>query len=178
MRRHPSPSRTSSGTHVDAEVEGATHMTSGIPREVGFLVHPPFTLLDLSGPLEAFKWAEQMRPGSYRLSVTSLDGGEVIATSRLPIITRPVSGDRLDTLIVVGGCPETIPRALLDHVRLASAGTRRVASVSTGTFILAGAGLLDGRAATTHWQFAAKLQAMYPAIQVDADRVFVDASGV
>src|SRR5262245_61758535 len=155
-------------------------MTSSIPREIGFLVYPSFTLLDLSGPLEVFKLAQRMVRGSYRISVMSLQGGEVPATSGLPSITRPVTEDSIDTLIVVGGsgARQRVPRDLHDYVKRASARARRVASVCTGAFILAGAGLLDGRAATTHWKHAAKLQARYPAIQVDADRIYIDASGV
>jgi transcriptional regulator GlxA family with amidase domain len=89
---------------------------SGIPREVGFLVYPSFALLELSGPLEVFKWAEQMRPGSYRISVMSLRGGEVMACSGLPIMTRPVNWDDVDTLIVVGGNAVTTssPRDMLN----------------------------------------------------------------
>jgi transcriptional regulator GlxA family with amidase domain len=164
----------------ETRIEEAAQMQSGIPREVGFLVYPSFTLLDLSGPLEAFRWAEQMKPTSYRISVMSLQGGEVTDTSGLRIITQPVNENSIDTLIVVGGSAarKAIPRDVLDYVRLTSARARRVASVCTGAFILAEAGLLDGRAATTHWQFAAKLQATYPAIQVDADRIFIGASGV
>jgi transcriptional regulator GlxA family with amidase domain len=62
---------------------------------------------------------------------------------------------------------------LLAFARRAAAASRRVASVCTGAFILAGAGLLDGRAAATHWRYAALLQRQYPLVRVDGDRIFV-----
>jgi len=59
-----------------------------------------------------------------------------------------------------------------------AATARRIASVCTGAFLLAAAGLLDGRRATTHWRFASRLQATYPAVQVDADKIFLKDSSV
>jgi transcriptional regulator GlxA family with amidase domain len=70
-------------------------------------------------------------------------------------------------------CPKTI-----NFIRTAGAGSRRTASVCTGAFLLAASGVLDGRRATTHWRFAAKLQAMYPKVQVEGDRVFLNERGV
>jgi transcriptional regulator GlxA family with amidase domain len=82
----------------------------------------------------------------------------------------------LDTLIVVGG-PGTRSAAnspaLTRFVRDAAGRCRRVASVCTGAFILAASGLLDGRAATTHWRYAASLQRRYPAIRVNGERIFI-----
>ena len=82
----------------------------------------------------------------------------------------------IDTLLVVGGLgtrnSEADP-ALLAWLREAARAARRVASVCTGAFVLAAAGLLDGRRGTTHWRYAASLARQYPAIRVEPDRIFV-----
>src|SRR6185503_14850851 len=79
----------------------------------------------------------------------------------------------LDTLVVVGGPVERQPSANgLSRLRVAARRSRRVASVCTGAFTLAAVGLLDGRRATTHWRYAARLQREYPSIRVEADRIF------
>lgn len=156
-------------------------MNSAITRHVVFFVYPGFVLLDLSGPLEAFSIAESMLPGSYRLTVASLEGGEIESSARLKVMTRRSTANALDTFLVAGDfglsdrdvSPETI-----DVIRAASAGARRTASVCMGAFLLAASGLLNGRRVTTHWLFAAKLQERYPAINVDGDRIFLHDSGV
>jgi transcriptional regulator GlxA family with amidase domain len=82
----------------------------------------------------------------------------------------------IDTLLIAGGSGHTqagADEALIDWIATASARAVRTASVCTGAFLLARAGLLDGRRATTHWAEAAQLQAAYPRIQVDAEPVFV-----
>src|SRR4029077_14304863 len=79
----------------------------------------------------------------------------------------------VDTLIVIGGRIEPLLSAdTLARIVDALSRCRRVASVCTGAFTLAGAGLLDGRRATTHWRYAARLQREYPSIRVEADRIF------
>src|SRR6266478_7321760 len=79
----------------------------------------------------------------------------------------------LDTLIVIGGRIDPLLSAsTLSHIVDASNRCRRVASVCTGAFTLAAAGLLDGRRATTHWRYAARLQRDYPSIRVEADRIY------
>jgi transcriptional regulator GlxA family with amidase domain len=70
-----------------------------------------------------------------------------------------------------------VPKRSISY-ETAGAGSRRTASVCTGAFLLAASGVLDGRRATTHWRFAAKLQAMYPKVQVEGDRVFLNERGV
>lgn len=69
-----------------------------------------------------------------------------------------------------------VPRAI-ELIRTASSGARRTASVCTGAFLLAASGLLDGRRATTHWRYAPKLKALYPAVRVDGDRIFLNDTG-
>jgi transcriptional regulator GlxA family with amidase domain len=156
-------------------------MNSAINRHIAFFVYPGFVLLDLSGPLEAFASAEETAPGSYRLTVMSLEGGEVESSTRLKVMAEMASADAIDTFIVVGdfGLPtRTVSPETIDFIRAASAGARRTASVCMGAFLLAASGILNGRRATTHWRFAPKLQAMYPTIRVDGDRIFLNEAGV
>jgi transcriptional regulator GlxA family with amidase domain len=156
-------------------------MISAINRHIAFFVYPGFVLLDLSGPLEAFSAAEETAPGSYRLTVMSLEGGAVDSSTRLKVMTEMAVADAIDTFVVVGdfGLPtRTVSPETVDFICTASAGARRTASVCMGAFLLAASGILNGRRATTHWRFAPKLQAMYPAIRVDGDRIFLNEAGV
>ena len=91
------------------------------------------------------------------------------------MIAEGLFDDPLDTLIVAGGWGSREAAACLEtlaFIRSASARARRIASVCSGAFILAAAGLLDGRRATTHWGRAAELARAYPQVQVDPDRIF------
>lgn len=131
--------------------------------------------------MEAFAAAEAMRPGSYRLSVMSLEGGEIATYGGLKIMTEPADPNSIDTLIVVGDANlpyRLAPPATSDFIRAAAAKTRRTASVCSGAFLLAAAGLLDGRRATTHWRYAARLRAAYPSVRVDGDRIFINEGGI
>src|SRR6266446_1420944 len=143
-------------------------------RTIGFYVSPGFQMLDLAGPAGAFEAAnDQLENPVYRVHILAADKGAV--TSSLGMATAAASLDDavLDTLVVVGG-PIDPPPSVGVQGRLvkASSRCRRVASVCTGAFALAAAGLLDGRRATTHWRYAARLQRDYPSVRVEADRIF------
>ena len=158
-----------------------------MPRLITFLVFPDFQILDLTGPLEVFSQADRERPGSYTLRTVALDPGVVTASCGLPILAAsPESPNAdgegskdaaaIDTLVVVGG--RGTPGALRDPryaqwIARTSLATRRTASVCSGAFLLAEAGLLDGRRATTHWNACGRLAARYPAVQVDPEPIFV-----
>ncbi|CAH2602223.1 GlxA family transcriptional regulator [Rhodovastum atsumiense] len=146
-----------------------------MPRHVCFLVYPGFVLMDLGGPLEALSTAGDMSGGGYRFSVVSMAGGMVRGSSGLEIATTALAFEPMDTFIVVGA-PRPPDGAWLKGmaptIARASGLARRTASVCTGAFLLAAAGILDGRIATTHWHYAPKLQARYPALRVDGDRIF------
>jgi transcriptional regulator GlxA family with amidase domain len=114
---------------------------------------------------------------AYDVRVVSTSGGLVSGSSGVAIDTvSPPSSNHLDTLVVVGAPTTEIlydQTECADLVRLIAPRARRKASVCTGAFLLAAAGLLDGRRATTHWRYAAELQRRYPLLKVDADRIFI-----
>lgn len=146
-------------------------------RDIGFVVFPGFQIQDLSGPLSAFEIAGNVTAHSaYRCQVVSLTGGEVVSSAGLGVVTQKIRPKPFDTLIVVGGAVSAHPDALgpvADHLALAEVSrSRRIASVCTGAFILASAGLLNGRRATTHWKHTSHLRHQYPKVKVEADRIF------
>lgn len=144
-------------------------------HNIKFFVFDGHQILDLAGPLAAFDAVGKItgRP-SYGLEVLSHAGGMVLSSAGVPVGTQSHKQAVADTLIVVGGdiCSMIKP-IQVDSVAALAAGTPRVASVCTGAFLLAEAGLLDGRRATTHWRAAQRLQRRYPAIRVEIDRIFV-----
>ena len=154
-------------------------------RRIGFVIYPDCEILDVCGPFEAFWFADRMlgllgrtQEPSYQLLVLAaapgpirtMSGMEVIATHRYGDIT-----EGLDTLVVVGGfgCEEASKdRALVEWVRSMAPKARRVASICSGAFILAAAGLLHHRRVTTHWMYSDLLAKTYPSIEVDANLIF------
>ena len=148
-----------------------------IARDVAFLIFPGFQIQDLTGPLAAFEVAGGLDGDRrYRIHVVAQGGGTVKSSSGLDVVARPIPRKSCDTFIVVGGgasrTPADMPPGLSATVRGMAARSRRIASVCTGAFTLAEAGLLDGRRATTHWKFTALLQRMYPRVKVKGDRIY------
>ncbi|HEY1918600.1 MAG TPA: GlxA family transcriptional regulator [Streptosporangiaceae bacterium] len=139
--------------------------------------------IDVVGPHEVFANAGDRarslgRRGGYRVRVASVRGGPVRTESGLELGTVPLPGpaEAIDTLVVAGGNGSRAASAdpdLTGFVRDTAGRCRRVASVCTGAFILAAAGLLDGRRVTTHWASAQKLQAAYPALDVDPGPLYL-----
>jgi transcriptional regulator GlxA family with amidase domain len=147
-------------------------------RTIGILVYPAFQLLDAAGPIAAFELASRDQvPAAYRLRLLARTKGPVASSSGVPLIAeRFADVSALDTLIVAGGqgAREGEPeRQTIAWLRAVARRTRRVTSVCTGAFLLAEAGLLDGRRATTHWQRAALFAQRYPEVRVEPDRIFV-----
>ena len=108
----------------------------------------------------------------YKVRVLSESGGIARSSIGVAIATERLSGT-CDTLLVAG--PTAIapsPKPVLTFLRREAGRSRRVASICTGAFILAEAGILDGRRATTHWLYARELQARYPRVRVEEDRIF------
>ncbi|WP_248961689.1 GlxA family transcriptional regulator [Sphaerisporangium perillae] len=152
--------------------------------EVLVVVYDGVQLLDVAGPLEAFDGATRASAGAYRVRLASLGGRDVVTSSgvRLGVDTdlARVEGAP-DTLLVAGGWGHAAAvgdRELVGQVRRLSGGARRTVSVCTGAFVLAEAGLLDGRRATTHWAYCADLAEAYPAVTVEPDAIFVRDAGV
>jgi len=147
-----------------------------VARSIWFVVFPGFELLDLGGPLCAFNLAIDFHGAAYQVRVVSSSGGLIRGSSGIAIETvAPPSPHHLDTLIVVGAPTADTLYAQSETARLIAdlaPRARRKASVCTGAWLLATAGLLDGRRATTHWRFAPELARQFPAIKVDADRIF------
>lgn len=151
-------------------------MTHRPPLTVGFFITPAFTLLDLGGALEPFHLANWLGGERYRIRVLSASGGQVRSSEGVTVGSEPAEIVGLDTLFVIGG-EGTVEQPLeTEHTAFVRAaydgGIRRVASVCVGAFILAAAGLLDGRRATTHWMYAPELQRRHPNVKVDGDRIF------
>ena len=152
-------------------------------RSVQIVVFPGLQTLDAVGPAEAFWTAHRLR-GDSQYEV------ELVASSRAPIRTgsgielvphRALPRRAADTLIIAGGQgvhDASKDERLLAWLRRTAPECRRVASVCTGAFVLARAGLLDGRRATTHWASCDRLQRRYPAVSVDPDPIFVKDGNV
>jgi transcriptional regulator GlxA family with amidase domain len=155
------------------------------PRRIGILVYPGVQSLDVTGPLEVFHGAAQLvaRSGrddeGYEVAivgrstrpVTTSSGLRIAADTTLPRCELP-----LDTLIVPGGSGRKraeVDTELVGWLREAAASARRTASVCTGAFLLARAGLLEGRRVTTHWASAGELAREHPGVRVDAEPIFV-----
>jgi transcriptional regulator GlxA family with amidase domain len=155
-------------------------------RRIGLLIYPGCDILDVCGPCEAFHWADFWFPrfgktgqSGYQCDILAATPGPVRTISGIEIVaTRSFHDfvDGLDTLVVAGGvinseqaCKDP---ALVEWVRSIAPRTRRVASVCTGAFILAAAGLLNHRRVTTHWMFSDVLATEYPLIQVDSSLLF------
>jgi transcriptional regulator GlxA family with amidase domain len=154
-------------------------------RNVVIVVYPGVQSLDVTGPLEVFDGARRLiearartqRP--YDVRVLSRDGAPVASSSGLTIAPHGAISDapaEIDTLLIAGGSGQAAAcgdSELIDWIASASARARRTASVCTGAFLLARAGLLEGRRATTHWAQAGELQAAYPNVEVDPEPIFV-----
>ena len=159
------------------------------PRTILFIAYPHVGLLDLTGAQTVF-WAAskamQARnlPGYQRLTA-SLHGGLVPTAEGLVVDTLPLHSIDIATIdtLIVPGSPE-IERAVAESAALiawiaeTAHQVRRTASVCSGTFLLAEAGLLEGKRAATHWAMCEMLKARFPSIDVDHDAIFVEQESV
>jgi transcriptional regulator GlxA family with amidase domain len=166
-------------------------------RTIAVLLFDDVQSLDVSGPIEVFATANRLLdaalaaapgarrshsravPRGYTIRTLSADGAPIRTSSALTLVPDGSlldAPERIDTLIVPGGRGARAASAdarLLEWVADASARSRRTASVCTGAFVLAAAGLLAGRRATTHWAAAAALARLHPDVRVDPDPIFV-----
>ena len=146
-------------------------------HRVGVLVFDGMKMLDVSGPAEVFAEAN-LFGAKYEVVIVSSDGNPVSTSIgiQLPVATSAADAAPFDTVLVSGG--DVFPTApvseeLRTSARLLRAGTMRMASICTGAFVLAAAGILDGRRATTHWKHTELLGRLYPAVDVQPDSIHV-----
>jgi transcriptional regulator GlxA family with amidase domain len=161
------------------------------PRRVVIVAFPGVELLDVTGPAEVFSVASRVlgpeRPG-YRVHIATAAGGEVVTSSGVRLmsdLTLAEVDGRVDTLLVSGAIAEdgdkvkaVIDETVSTWLRRAGPQARRVGSICAGAHLLAGAGLLTGLRATTHWLTAGQLAADHPEVTVDPDPIFVRSGRV
>jgi len=166
------------------------------PRRVVIVAFDRVQVLDITGPSEVFSLADRARAAAgvsaagstYSIELLAAVGGAgaagatVRTSSGLKLEPHgPLDGREIDTLIVPGGQgtrDATKDEHLISWIRAAARRSRRVTSVCTGAFLLARAGLLDGRRATTHWAACNALQRLHPSVEVDPDPIFVREGNV
>ncbi len=143
-------------------------------HRIGFIVYPAFSPMNLAvtSVFEIANW--KVGSAAYEVTLLSEQGGPIATSLGSKIQTSSFKRRTFDTLIIAGSiaAPAATP-GLLNYLRSAVHRTARIASVCTGALVLAEAGLLDGRRATTHWQFARNMQRRYPNINVQEDRIFI-----
>jgi transcriptional regulator GlxA family with amidase domain len=148
-------------------------------RRVVILAFDGVQTLDVTGPFEVFGAAARLSPRAYSVEVVAPAADPIRTGSGLAIVPeRAASAVRgpIDTLVIAGGdgvLAAAADEALVRWVTRAAGRSRRVASVCTGAFMLARAGLLDGRRAATHWASAGELARRHPEVRIDPDAIFV-----
>ena len=147
-------------------------------RHIGLILENGFQIIGLSA-LSAFELANaELGEDGYRMTILSQYGGVVHSTIGVGIETTALN-DMPDTLMVAGiRVPGPLPAGLMSYIGRAGTEARRVAGICTGAFVLAEAGLLNGRTATTHWLHARRLQERFPEVRVDEDRIFVQDGNI
>jgi transcriptional regulator GlxA family with amidase domain len=147
-------------------------------RRVVIAAFPGVQMLDVTGPAEVLRAATKLHPPGYEVAVAA-PGDEPLRTSTVtmvPDLSLSACRFPIDTLIVAGGTGTRRAeedKRLIEWLKAAAKRSRRVTSVCTGAFLLARAGLLDGRRATTHWASCADLAERYPEVTVEPDPIFV-----
>ena len=145
-------------------------------RTVAIVVFDGLQLLDAAGPAEVFAQASRLRAPGYEVEMVGRGARTTSGLALCPV--RPLSErtEPPDTLLVAGGrgvVDAEHDAELIAWLRATAPGARRVASVCTGAFLLARAGLLDGRRAATHWGWCDRLALRYPAVTVEPDPIYV-----
>ena len=144
-------------------------------HQIGLIVYPGFQVLGLA-MCAAFELANSAGDEPlYRIALLSEPGGLVQTSAGFAVQTEAFDQRGFDTLLVLGDnlIRPTTP-GMLEFLRRASLGTRRLGSICTGAIALAEAGLLDGRRATTHWAHVPAFRKAYPNVKVEEDRIFIN----
>jgi transcriptional regulator GlxA family with amidase domain len=144
-------------------------------QRIGYIVVPDFQVMVFAG-ISVFEFANQTGAGGphYDIHLLSEHGGPVRSSLGYSVMTEPLDDSHFDTIVVssVIGVAPAGP-AVTGFLQKSMRSSRRVASMCTGAFALAQAGILDDRRATTHWAYARALQASYPKVKVEEDRIFI-----
>ncbi|REK84415.1 helix-turn-helix domain-containing protein [Streptomyces inhibens] len=161
-----------------------------IPHRVVIAVFPDVDLLDVTGPAEVFALANRVTGGraGYEVRLAGPEAGPVVTSAGVRLLADLAFaevGAAVDTLLVPGavdlkpdGPVARVDNTVVEWVKATAPHARRIASVCVGAHLLAAAGLLDGRRATTHWSTAAQLAAEHPQVRVDADPIFIRSGRV
>ncbi len=152
-----------------------------MPRKVVIVGFPGVQALDVVGPYDVFTGASLLTGGGYEVVMASVAGRPVRTATGLAFVASPLPDpeDPIDTVVLPGGAGVGAARAdgeLVAWIKAVAVHARRLVTVCTGAFLAAEAGLLDGQRVTTHWAFAERLADEFPAIDVDADPIFVRSS--
>jgi transcriptional regulator GlxA family with amidase domain len=145
-------------------------------RRIAFLIFPQFQILDAAGPVAAFEIAGRFAADAYDLAVLAPVAEAVASSSGVRMLADGLDEGPLDTLVVAGGDGSRNFAELartIDWLQRAAPRARRVASVCSGAYLLAEAGLLDGRRATTHWGRSDHFARRYPKVRLEPDRIFI-----
>lgn len=149
-------------------------------KRIAILAMPGVQLLDVAGPLDVFAEANvQAGRDVYRLCVLAISRGPLQSSSGVKLLPDAVISDvdaGVDTLLIAGApnaSSAQFDMTVLDWLRKTAKKTRRYGSVCSGAFLLAAAGLADGRRVTTHWAVARQLASKYPDLQVDEDAIYI-----
>lgn len=150
-------------------------------RKVVIAGFPGVQALDVVGPHDVFTGASLLTAGGYDVLVASADGQAVTTATGLAFVAAPLPDpdEPIDTVVLPGGGGVDEARAnaeLMGWIKAVAGHARRMVTVCTGAFLAAQAGLLDGHRVTTHWAYAGRLAREFPAIDVDADPIFVRSS--
>jgi transcriptional regulator GlxA family with amidase domain len=143
-------------------------------HRIGVIVSPGYQMMSL-GALSAFEFANrELGEQAYQVRILSETGGPVLSSMGVPIEAKALDDSAFDTIIATGAMViEPSTPGIIAFLKNAPRRARRIASICTGAFVLAEAGLLDGRRATTHWAYARKLQAAFPKVKMEEDRIYV-----
>ncbi|WFU49859.1 GlxA family transcriptional regulator [Sinorhizobium terangae] len=143
-------------------------------HRIGFVVFPGFQLMGFAA-VTAFEMANiALGEPAYEIELLSETGGEVKASAGFGVLTKAFDDAAYDTVMFgASSTIEPMTAGLIEFARHALETARRVAAPCTGAFILAEAGLLDGRRATTHWAFARQFQERFPTVKLEEDRIFI-----
>ncbi|MGP8432414.1 GlxA family transcriptional regulator [Paraburkholderia fungorum] len=144
-------------------------------RDVAFVMHPDYSIMALTVVM-AFEVANSVTEAPpYALHFVSENGGKIRTACGMMLESMPFSETPFHTLFVGGATtPKASTPGLIKYIKGAPGLHRRIVAISTGAFVLAEAGLLDGRYATTHWMHAPLFQARYPAVKFDRDCIFTN----